>query len=242
MSKSDKQIGPCIEINNLIYQYKMSDTPVVNISNWCVEQGEHLFLRGESGSGKSTLIHLLAGLSSPTSGNIKINGFDISASSVSRRDRFRAKNIGLVYQQFNLIPYLSMLDNVLLSAHFASGDTRQSTQLACELLEKMNLPSELHARDARHLSIGQQQRVAISRAMINQPNLVLVDEPTSALDKNNRDRFMELLFDLLKEFEATLVFVSHDESLASLFTNQVELNEINEVSNLTNLVDQGALK
>ena len=156
----------CISLTKLVYRYDLDQEPVVNILQWQVSQGQHVFLRGESGSGKSTLIHLLAGLHSPTSGQVVINGCDLTNQTVQKRDRFRAKNIGLVYQQFNLIPYLSVLDNILLASHF-SGSLNEETSLeAQQLLVKMNLPSELHNRDARNLSIGQQQRVAIVRACL----------------------------------------------------------------------------
>lgn len=217
----------CIEVKNLVYQYGADLEPMIDIPAWQLSRGSRLFLRGESGAGKSTLIHLLAGLLVPTSGQIKINGFDLSSASVQNRDQFRANNVGLVYQQFNLIPYLSMLDNVLLASHFAKNKSTGIADLAGSLLEKMNLPQDLHQRDSRHLSIGQQQRVAICRAMINQPKLVLVDEPTSALDTSNRDRFMSLLFELLDEQQATLVFVSHDETLAARFNEVVELDDLN---------------
>lgn len=220
----------CISLTKLVYRYDLDQEPVVNIPQWQVPQGQHVFLRGESGSGKSTLIHLLAGLHSPTSGKVVINGCDLTNQTVQKRDRFRAKNIGLVYQQFNLIPYLSVLDNILLASHFSGSLNKETSLEAQQLLVKMNLPSELHNRDARNLSIGQQQRVAIVRAMINKPALVLVDEPTSALDSKNRDRFMELLFELINEYKATLVFVSHDEQLAKKFEDVVELSDLNQAS------------
>ena len=228
---SDITNNYCIELKDVVYQYRGDLEPMLEIPGWSVNHGSKLFLRGESGSGKSTLIHILAGLLEPTLGNIKINGFDLSSASVQKRDQFRANYIGLVYQQFNLIPYLSMLDNVMLASHFAKTKNSQTKELAESLLNKMSLPQELHNKDSRHLSIGQQQRVAICRAMINQPNLVLVDEPTSALDSNNRDRFMSLLFDLLDEYQATLIFVSHDETLATRFTEVIELNELNTANN-----------
>lgn len=228
-----KQNDYCIAVKDLVYRYRADLEPLIDIPDWQVPRGTQLFLRGESGVGKSTLIHLLAGLLEPTSGNVKINGFDLSSASVKNRDQFRANNLGLVYQQFNLIPYLSMLDNVLLAAHFAKTKNAETIELARSLLETMSLPQDLHHRDARHLSIGQQQRVAICRAMINQPKLVMVDEPTSALDPKNRDRFMDLLFELLAEHNATLIFVSHDENLAARFNDVIELTTLNAAKLVT---------
>jgi putative ABC transport system ATP-binding protein len=153
----------------------------------------------------------------------------MSALGVGKRDRFRAKHLGVVFQQFNLIPYLSALENVLLAAQFGTSDRRGARQRAIELLESVNLPSSLHDRKAAALSIGQQQRVAIVRALINEPSLLLVDEPTSALDHNNRDAFLALLFDMLADMDCAMVFVSHDPTIGRLFDKQVRLAELNQV-------------
>jgi putative ABC transport system ATP-binding protein len=153
----------------------------------------------------------------------------MSALAAGKRDRFRAKHLGVVFQQFNLIPYLSALENVLLAAQFGTSDRRGARQRAIELLESVNLPSSLHDRKAAALSIGQQQRVAIVRALINEPSLLLVDEPTSALDHNNRDAFLALLFDMLADMDCAMVFVSHDPTIGRLFDKHVRLAELNQV-------------
>ena len=203
--------------------------PILNIPAWQVARGERVFLQGESGSGKSTLLGLLAGLQLPTFGDIEILGTRMSSLGAGKRDRFRAKHLGVVFQQFNLIPYLSALENVLLAAQFGTSDGALARQRARDLLERVNLSPSLHDRKAASLSIGQQQRVAIVRALINKPSLLLVDEPTSALDHNNRDAFLALLFDMLADSDCAMVFVSHDPTIGELFDNHVRLAELNQV-------------
>ena len=218
-----------IKLHNLNYTFQGSSLPVLSIPAWQVARNERVFLQGESGSGKSTLLGLLAGLQLPTLGEVEILGARMSALGAGKRDRFRAKHLGVVFQQFNLIPYLSALENVLLAAQFGTSDRRGARQRAIELLESVNLLSSLHDRKAAALSIGQQQRVAIVRALINEPSLLLVDEPTSALDHNNRDAFLALLFDMLADMDCAMVFVSHDPTIGRLFDKQVRLAELNQV-------------
>ena len=218
-----------IKLHNLNYTFQGSSLPVLSIPAWQVARNERVFLQGESGSGKSTLLGLLAGLQLPTLGEVEILGARISALGAGKRDRFRAKHLGVVFQQFNLIPYLSALENVLLAAQFGTSDRRGARQRAIELLGSVNLPSSLHDRKAAALSIGQQQRVAIVRALINEPSLLLVDEPTSALDHNNRDAFLALLFDMLADMDCAMVFVSHDPTIGRLFDTHVRLAELNQV-------------
>jgi putative ABC transport system ATP-binding protein len=218
-----------IKLHNLNYTFQGSSLPVLSIPAWQVARNERVFLQGESGSGKSTLLGLLAGLQLPTLGEVEILGARMSALGAGKRDRFRAKHLGVVFQQFNLIPYLSALENVLLAAQFGTSDRRGARQRAIELLESVNLPSSLHDRKAAALSIGQQQRVAIVRALINEPSLLLVDEPTSALDHNNRDAFLALLFDMLADMDCAMVFVSHDPTIGRLFDTHVRLAELNQV-------------
>ena len=223
-------IADAISLSHLGYSYPGDQYPVLNIPAWRVERNEHVFLQGESGSGKSTLLSLLAGLSIPTQGSLQILGDDIAKQSTRQRDRFRAAHLGVVFQQFNLIPYLSALDNILLAARFGSATTAGARQRAMTLLERMNLQSTLHHRPASQMSIGQQQRVAIVRALINNPSLLLVDEPTSALDHANRDAFLALLFDVLSDQECAMVFVSHDPTLGASFDTQVKISELNHVA------------
>ncbi|WP_419810218.1 ABC transporter ATP-binding protein [Bacterioplanoides sp.] len=218
-----------INVSDLTFSYRQ--TPVLNIPAWQVQPGERILLSGESGSGKSTLLHLLAGLNQPDSGQVEIGGQGLTAMSSRKVDQYRAKNIGFISQRLNLIPYLSVLDNVLLAAKL-SGSKSARTELikqAGNLLQQVNLDSHLHHQKAENLSIGQQQRVAIVRAFIHQPVVMLADEPTSALDNTNRDSFMTLLHSLCQQHKTTLVMVSHDLSLTTGFDHHLALADINKI-------------
>ena len=216
-----------ILLENLSYRFSADAPVVLNVPSWEVQRREKIFLQGESGSGKSTLLALLAGLQTPGTGEVTVLGTALSALSARKRDHFRAQNLGVVFQQFNLIPYLSVLDNVLLAARFGETDAAASKQRATDLLQRVNLSSDLHQRKAAQLSIGQQQRVAIVRALINSPSLLLVDEPTSALDHANRDAFLTLLFNVLAERDCAMVFVSHDAAIGQYFDSKVRVSDIN---------------
>ena len=156
-------------------------------------------------------------------GSIKIDSTDLTKLSVRLRNRFRAKNIGIVFQQFNLIPYLSAKENILLGATLAGNNNRSIIDFAKSLLIKVGLKENQWNKKSLQLSFGQQQRVAIARALINSPKLLLLDEPTSALDTRNTHLFMELLFELLEENASTLIFVSHDHSHAPRFNRKISI-------------------
>ncbi|QGG79628.1 ATP-binding cassette domain-containing protein [Litorivicinus lipolyticus] len=176
-------------------------------------RGESVLVLGESGSGKSTLIHLLAGLLVPATGSVQIAGQSIGAMSSSERDRFRARHLGLVYQTLNLLPYLTPIDHLRLAAQFAGRAPSDGKDLWAAL----SLDASLLNTPVRRLSVGQQQRVAVARALICQPDLIFADEPTSALDRTNRDRVMNCWGG------QTLLMVSHDSDLASRFDRVVTL-------------------
>ena len=216
-----------VSVQNLIFDYGAGEAPVLKIPQWSVESAEHVFLHGPSGAGKSTLLNLLAGILLPTSGSIEIFGEKINAMRGSQRDKWRAKHIGVVFQQFNLIPYQNAVNNIKLAAEFA-GKAKNANERAHQLLEALGIERRLFDLPSARLSIGQQQRVAIARAMINQPELLIVDEPTSALDSKNRDAFMTLLLEQVEQQQTALVFVSHDLSLASAFPRTESLIDINQ--------------
>ena len=195
---------PAVHLSDVGFVFERGEERVLDIPSWEVARSERVFLQGESGSGKSTLLSLLSGMFVPSSGRVSVLGTEVSSLSTRERDRFRAENIGFVFQQFNLIPYLSVLDNILLAAQFGEVAGASAKTRAEELLIKVNLGWELHHRPAGQLSIGQQQRVAIVRALINSPELLLVDEPTSALDHRNRDAFLNLLTSIPNLLEALL--------------------------------------
>ena len=188
---------------------------------------------GPSGSGKSTLLSLIAGVLLPTGGAVRLLGRDLGACSGRERDRLRADHIGYIFQQFNLLPYRSALDNVLLSCEFSRRRATlagQPRERARALLSRMGLGDELVARRASELSVGQQQRVAAARALIGHPDLVIADEPTSALDDAHRDEFMTTLREACFESGSALLFVSHDTRLAARFHRVLDLSAIQRVA------------
>jgi len=222
--------NPVVELERVTFRWPGQESDTVAIDELVLDAGEHLFVRGASGSGKTTLLNLLAGIHVPTSGTIRLLGTDLAALSPSRRDRFRADHIGVVFQQFNLLPYLTMLENVTVSHAFSSRRRERASKsdvaaTARRLLRSLNLADDLHASPAAELSVGQQQRVAVARALIGGPEILIADEPTSALDADNRDRFLELLFQEAEVQGCTLIFVSHDPQLAPRFDRTIELTE-----------------
>lgn len=215
-----------IECQQLSYRYSDQEPAVIDIEQWELAAGEQLFLFGDSGSGKSTLLKLLSGIIVADKGELKIAGTHLSTLSARQRDQFRANHIGVVFQQLNLIPYLSVIDNILLASHIAAN--KQAKVDVKTLLEKVNIAEQLWHKPATELSLGQQQRVAIVRALINKPQLLLMDEPTSALDENNKQQFLSLLFELLSEQQTSLVFISHDQHLKQHFSQSMDLTSINK--------------
>ncbi len=220
-----------IELNKLTFRWPGQQTDLLNITNLKINKGEKVFLKGPSGSGKSSLLSLLAGITQPTSGHVNLLGQPFSKLKSTQRDKFRADNIGYIFQMFNLLPYLSVIDNVLLPCRF-SNQRKQKIQGHLEneakrLLQQLHLPDDCLHRPISELSIGQQQRVAAARALIGKPELLIADEPTSALDHDNREAFIKLLMNECNDAGITLLFVSHDTSLEPLFSRSIALNDIN---------------
>jgi putative ABC transport system ATP-binding protein len=223
-----------IEIVNLRFRWPGSARDAVVIDALSVEAGGSVFLHGPSGCGKSTLLGLMAGVLLPQHGQVRVLGSDWAGLSTSGRDAYRARHVGYIFQQFNLLPYLSVLDNVLLPCRFCAGRRARAAQdagsargAAEQLLQRVGLAEPLWRRSAAQLSVGQQQRVAAARALIGSPEFVIADEPTSALDAALRDGFMDLLLGQCRLTRSTLVFVSHDERLAAHFDRKVSLPAIN---------------
>ena len=218
-----------IELTHVRYSYP--DTPdklVLAINHWTVAAGEQIFVHGPSGGGKSTLLNLLSGILQADTGEVSVLGQRLDTINSRQRDRFRADHIGYIFQQFNLIPYLDAIDNIQLAHQFASEKTLSSLDADIKsLLSSFYIdPPDWHKPVAK-LSIGQQQRIAIARAMINKPELLIADEPTSSLDQSNRDNFMSELMAMTAKYNTTLIFVSHDLSLANHFNRVDALTEIN---------------
>jgi putative ABC transport system ATP-binding protein len=215
-----------VSVKDLHFRYSTDNSSMLDIPAWSLEPGEQVFLYGPSGTGKSTFLNLLAGILLPNTGEICVLGKRLNTLSGRQRDKWRAQHIGVVFQQFNLIPYLDAVSNIELAAHFAG--TKKTKHRALELLNALGIDQHLHNQAAGLLSIGQQQRVAIARALVNSPELLIVDEPTSALDQQNRDAFMSLLFDQAKLHQTALVFVSHDLALADAFHRVEALADLNQ--------------
>ncbi len=228
-----------VELKNAQFVWPGSESATINIPQLHIAQGEHVFIKGPSGCGKSTLLALLTGINTLTSGSISVLNTDMASLRASQRDKFRADHIGYIFQQFNLLPYLNVIENVLIPCQFSrvrrdrvASNAASLEKQATTLLERLHLPKALHNKPVSELSIGQQQRVAAARALIGQPELVIADEPTSALDHDNRKAFIELLMEQAKLANATLVFVSHDPTLESLFDRALNLPEINQAQTL----------
>jgi putative ABC transport system ATP-binding protein len=201
--------------------------PVLDIEHFEVTGGEQLALVGRSGSGKTTLLHVIAGITRPDSGQVMIDGTDVTRLPEAVRDRFRAERIGYVFQTFNLLAGFSALENVLLGMTFARG--RSDRGRAIELLGRVGLADR--ARHKPHaLSVGEQQRVAVARALANRPRLMLADEPTANVDSANQDNMIELLRATCAAEEVALVVVTHAPEVAEKFDRVEELTEINQVS------------
>ncbi|WP_070963106.1 ABC transporter ATP-binding protein [Vibrio sonorensis] len=220
-----------VELTGVEFQWPNSSEPTLIIDHMRVNQGEHLFIKGPSGCGKSTLLSLLTGINRPHQGQVEVLGQDLCRLSSRQRDKFRADNIGYIFQQFNLLPYLNVIENVTLPCHFSpqrqkhvQGDSKYK---ATQLLERLHLPTSHLTKPVSELSIGQQQRVAAARALIGSPKLIIADEPTSSLDHDNRTAFIELLLEQANRANSTLLFVSHDPTLEPLFDRSLDLTELN---------------
>lgn len=227
---------PIIHLQNVRFRWPEQQTDLLYLPELMVQKGEHLFIQGPSGSGKTTLLNLLTGITLPTSGSVKVLGTPLEGLSSTQRDQFRADHLGVIFQQFNLLPYLSIMENVQLPCGFSQRKKGQAGNLqttALRLLAHLSIAESLLNQPVSKLSVGQQQRTAVARALIGNPEIVIADEPTSALDSDNRDRFLELLFQETEEQGGTLIFVSHDHQIARQFNRVIDLNEINRAgSNL----------
>lgn len=226
----------CVHLQAVQYRWSARQALVLDIADFQVLQGEKVFVQGPSGSGKSTLLGILGGVLLPQMGDVHILGRRLNGMRGRRRDTFRATHIGFIFQMFNLLPYLSLVENVLLPCHFSrqrqhnaqhrAGDLRAE---AVRLLSDLGLDATLHDNVATQLSVGQQQRVAVARALIGRPELLIADEPTSALDADAQEGFLKLLFQECNAVDTTVIFVSHNAALATQFDRSVELAEINRV-------------
>ncbi|WP_347357219.1 ABC transporter ATP-binding protein [Bdellovibrio sp.] len=222
-----------ITLRDLSYTYSGQTSPTLHVSEFRVSKGEELFLYGPSGSGKTTLLEILAGVLRPTSGTVEILGQDLTKMSDAQRDAFRAEHMGYVFQSFNLIPYLSVRENIELPLHLSASRKARLGTVDTEMVIRAlcgNLGiADLLEKKVTELSVGQQQRVAVARALLGKPDLLLADEPTSALDADHREKFLKLMFELSELYGTTVIFVSHDRSIEKLFSRSLSLESINKV-------------
>lgn len=232
----------CVSIEDMHFAWHPDSDPVLSISQFSMAVGERVFLQGPSGCGKTTLLSLIAAVLSPQKGRIVIDGVSLNKLRGGQRDQFRVDRIGLVFQQFNLLPFLSVAENIQLPCRFSRRRREKARSAGLSLNEEtdrllsaMKLPpASVKSQPATQLSVGQQQRVAVARALIGQPPLVIADEPTSALDSDTRRAFLDLLFAEVAAAGATLLFVSHDASLADAFDRRIDLREINHATGINN--------
>ena len=226
-----------IELSEMHFAWRDDLDPVLMIEHLQINKGERVFIAGPSGGGKSTLLSLLAGVVVPQRGSITVNGCQLNELHSAARDRFRADNIGFIYQMFNLIPYLSVVENVTLPCRFSTRRRERASARsvgyineALRFLNHMGMDEATASnKPVNELSVGQQQRVAAARALIGTPEILIADEPTSSLDADRREAFIKLLFNECNREETTIVFVSHDMGLENMFDRTIHLSDINAV-------------
>lgn len=216
-----------VEIERL--RYRWPGGPVMlSIDSVKIRRESTMLIQGPSGSGKTTLLGLIAGVLSPVEGRLHVLGQDLMVLGPAQKDAFRRDEMGVIFQMFNLLPFLTVTDNILLPLRLSSKRRQKLSPLtmaqeAHRLLDALGLSRDIRERPAHQLSVGQQQRVAAARALIGNPSLVIADEPTSALDEQNQDDFLSLLIEQVRATQATLIMVSHDSRLTGRFDGVLKL-------------------
>ena len=226
----------CFTISDIEFYWDTSQPALLSIDSLSLNRGEKLFIHGPSGCGKSTLLNLITGVLNPTNGEINILGKNLFSLSQKNRDQYRVDHMGIIFQQFNLIPYLNVFENISLPCTFSwkrkemlSIQKRSLFEESLRLLSSLGLNDEkIISQNVTELSTGQQQRVAAARALIGSPEIIIADEPTSALDQDAKRGFLELLFAETKKSNSAVLFVSHDLTLSEFFDRSISFNDINQ--------------
>jgi putative ABC transport system ATP-binding protein len=230
--KAEMKVETALQLQDVRFAYR-PDRLILDIPALAISAGESVFIYGPSGSGKTTLLGLLAGVLKATSGSVLALGRDLSRMSSSERDHFRGSHVGYIFQMFNLIPYLTVEENIALPCRLDAERRQRLNGIPLHeavqvVAARLGIESLLR-EGVVDLSVGQQQRVAAARSLIGTPQLVIADEPTSSLDYDHRERFVELLFENCRAAGSTLIFVSHDRTLMPHFGRSVSLPELNRV-------------
>lgn len=221
--------GQILCMTDVAFRWPGKSSFALKVPGFAMSRRESVMIVGDSGSGKSTLLSLICGTLRADSGTIEVAGAELGALSASGRDRFRADRIGVIFQQFNLLPYASVRDNIVLPLMFSADRRKRAGDMEAEVLRlcrAMGLDDAIVASPAGRLSVGQQQRVAVARALIGQPDLVVADEPTSALDQKAQAGFLDLLFAQMHAAGSSLLLVSHDERLGRQFDRVERIESI----------------
>lgn len=222
---------PILHLEDVRYRWPGRTSFDLHIPDLSLARSETVLLLGESGSGKSTLLSLICGTIVAASGHVYVAGADIGALSAGKRDRYRSEQIGLIFQQFNLLPFASVQDNILLPLQFAPERRKRvadPTAEATRLCQELGLPDDVIQTRAGTLSVGQQQRVAAARALIGAPPVIIADEPTSSLDASTQATFLALLFAQSRAHGTTLLMVSHDARLSDQFDRVIHMDDITQ--------------
>jgi putative ABC transport system ATP-binding protein len=214
-----------LSLSNIEFAYE-NQPAILKIDQLDLKAGERVFLYGPSGCGKSTLLNIIAGVIKPQNGQVNILGKDLFALSASKRDQFRGEHLGYIFQSFNLLPFLTVKENIELASTITKTRRCTSSELA-EIISALKI-DHLLEKKALTLSVGEQQRVAVARALYGRPEIIIADEPTSALDEEVSEQFMELLISQQAKKSFVLLFVSHDKRLMKFFDRVISLPEINQ--------------
>lgn len=223
---------PVLHLRDLRFQWPGQTHFQLTVPKLDLASSQTTLLLGESGSGKSTLLSLICGTILPDAGLIEVDGTDITKLPGTARDRFRAEKIGVIFQQFNLLPFGSVQDNIQLPLRFAPERRRRVSDpahRAAEICHDLGLPGDVMGTKAGDLSVGQQQRVAVARALIGEPPLIIADEPTSALDAMSQSAFLDLMFHQVSSLGTSLLMVSHDPRLGDRFDHVIRLEDIAQI-------------